>query len=98
MIIPFKVTTMWVFYFFSLSFGFHYIFWFTPMKLVVMVKKKNSNKQLWNHYFYILQVECEDIGRLSKIRIGHDNSGMGSAWFLEKVMFPHHLKEQLTVL
>lgn len=31
------------------------------------------------------KVECEDIGRLSKIRIGHDNSGMGSAWFLEKV-------------
>ena len=32
-----------------------------------------------------LQVECEDIGPLQKIRIGHDNAGMGSAWFLDKV-------------
>ncbi|XP_015749537.1 PREDICTED: lipoxygenase homology domain-containing protein 1-like, partial [Acropora digitifera] len=33
----------------------------------------------------IFIVECEDIGPLLKIRIGHDNNGMRSAWFLEKV-------------
>lgn len=31
------------------------------------------------------KVECEDIGQLVKIRVGHDNNGMRSAWFLEKV-------------
>jgi hypothetical protein len=30
-------------------------------------------------------VESEDIGTLTKIRIGHDNSGFGAAWFLDKV-------------
>ena len=25
------------------------------------------------------------LGRLSKIRIGHDNTGFGAAWFLDKV-------------
>ena len=27
------------------------------------------------------------LGRVSKIRIGHDNTGFGAAWFLDKVMF-----------
>lgn len=36
-------------------------------------------------FFFIHQVECEDIGQLVKIRVGHDNNGMRSAWFLEKV-------------
>ena len=30
-------------------------------------------------------MESEDIGALTKIRIGHDNSGFGAAWFLDKV-------------
>ena len=25
------------------------------------------------------------LGRLTKIRIGHDNTGFGAAWFLDKV-------------
>ena len=33
------------------------------------------------------KVESEDIGILTKIRIGHDNSGFGAAWFLDKVKF-----------
>ena len=33
------------------------------------------------------KVESEDIGMLTKIRIGHDNSGFGAAWFLDKVKF-----------
>ncbi|CAB4019689.1 lipoxygenase homology domain-containing 1-like, partial [Paramuricea clavata] len=31
------------------------------------------------------KVESEDIGALTKIRIGHDNAGFGAAWFLDKV-------------
>ena len=34
---------------------------------------------------FCMQVESEDIGKLTKIRIGHDGAGFGSAWFLEKV-------------
>ena len=46
---------------------------------------------LINHYeiqfffFFQLQVECEEVGTLSKLRVGHDNKGMGAAWFLDKV-------------
>jgi hypothetical protein len=31
------------------------------------------------------QIEAVDLGELKKIRIGHDNSGVGPGWFLEKV-------------
>lgn len=31
-------------------------------------------------------VESPDIGELTKIRIGHDGTGFGSGWFLEKVI------------
>ena len=31
-------------------------------------------------------VECIALGPLEKIRIGHDNSGPGPAWFLDKVI------------
>ena len=30
-------------------------------------------------------VESEDLGDLTKIRIGHDNAGFGASWFLDKV-------------
>jgi hypothetical protein len=30
--------------------------------------------------------ECVDLGEISKIMIGHDNSGFGPGWFLEKVV------------
>jgi hypothetical protein len=30
--------------------------------------------------------ECHDLGELQKILIGHDNSGFGASWFLEKVV------------
>jgi hypothetical protein len=29
--------------------------------------------------------ECPCLGRLERIRIGHDNAGFGPGWFLEKV-------------
>ncbi len=28
-----------------------------------------------------------DVGALTKIRIGHDNKGVGAAWFLDKVIY-----------
>ena len=31
------------------------------------------------------KIEAADIGRIQKIRIGHDGAGMFSGWFLEKV-------------
>lgn len=27
-----------------------------------------------------------DLGKLTKIRIGHDNKGLGAGWFLDKVV------------
>ncbi|KAH3767689.1 hypothetical protein Pelo_458 [Pelomyxa schiedti] len=32
------------------------------------------------------QFECVDLGELQKIIIGHDNSGVNAAWYLEKVV------------
>jgi len=31
-------------------------------------------------------VQCEDLGNLQKINIGHDNSGFGASWFLDKII------------
>ncbi|ESN94693.1 hypothetical protein HELRODRAFT_164577 [Helobdella robusta] len=30
-------------------------------------------------------MEFPDLGNLKKIKIGHDNAGLGGAWYLEKV-------------
>ena len=30
-------------------------------------------------------IECPSVGTLKRIRIGHDNSGTGPGWFLDKV-------------
>eukprot|EP00794_Sanderia_malayensis_P016965 gene16965-18674_t len=32
------------------------------------------------------KVESSEIGRLTKIRVGHDDSGFGAAWYLEKII------------
>ena len=32
-------------------------------------------------------VESIALGSLQKVRIGHDNTGPGPAWFLDKVMY-----------
>jgi len=31
-------------------------------------------------------IECSSLGTLKRLRIGHDNSGPSSGWFLEKVI------------
>jgi hypothetical protein len=33
----------------------------------------------------VFGVESADLGNLTKIRIGHDGTGFGSGWFLDKV-------------
>ena len=33
----------------------------------------------------IFPIEALDIGDIKKVRIGHDGSGLGSAWFLDRV-------------
>lgn len=35
--------------------------------------------------YWLFQIEGLDVGRVYKIRIGHDGSGVGPGWFLEKV-------------
>uniref|UniRef100_A0AAY4CCY2 PLAT domain-containing protein n=1 Tax=Denticeps clupeoides TaxID=299321 RepID=A0AAY4CCY2_9TELE len=37
----------------------------------------------------IFKIEAADVGKIFKIRIGHDGSGLGSGWFLEKVDIKH---------
>ena len=32
------------------------------------------------------QVECVDLGEISRIEVGHDNKGLGADWFLDKVV------------
>ncbi|XP_078473113.1 lipoxygenase homology domain-containing protein 1 [Lampetra planeri] len=34
----------------------------------------------------IFKVEAMDVGKVVKLRVGHDNSGMGSGWFLDSVV------------
>lgn len=31
------------------------------------------------------QIEAKDVGKIFKIRIGHDGSGIGAGWYIEKV-------------
>lgn len=40
---------------------------------------------LMHFYFCLEQIEAKDVGSIFKIRIGHDGSGTGSGWYLEKV-------------
>ena len=33
----------------------------------------------------LFNIKAKDLGKLSKIKIGHDNTGGGPAWYLDKV-------------
>jgi hypothetical protein len=39
-------------------------------------------------------VQASDLGQLKKIRVGHDNSSLGPAWFLEKVVITNQASQQ----
>jgi len=52
----------------------------------IRVPKRNVHVQMLH---FVLQIEVKDVGKVFKIRIGHDGSGMGSGWFLESVDVKH---------
>ncbi len=33
----------------------------------------------------VFNIKAQDLGKLTKVNIRHDNSGAGPAWFLDKV-------------
>eukprot|EP01121_Diplochlamys_sp_Union-15-3_P013545 TRINITY_DN4215_c0_g1_i1.p1 TRINITY_DN4215_c0_g1~~TRINITY_DN4215_c0_g1_i1.p1 ORF type:complete len:964 (-),score=265.67 TRINITY_DN4215_c0_g1_i1:44-2935(-) len=47
---------------------------------------KNSQNMFERGQTDVFGIECVELGDLSKIRIGHDNSGVGSGWFLDKII------------
>ncbi|RDD42008.1 Lipoxygenase homology domain-containing protein 1 [Trichoplax sp. H2] len=49
------------------------------------LKLRNKSDNFERGQVDVFKVECEDVGKLRKLRIGHDSAGMGSAWFLDKV-------------
>ncbi|KAJ7993944.1 hypothetical protein DPEC_G00259930 [Dallia pectoralis] len=44
----------------------------------------------------IFKIESRDVGKIFKLRIGHDGAGMGSGWFLEKVDVKHLIMGMVT--
>jgi len=49
---------------------------------------------LGKHQKIIFGFKTVDLGENQKIRIGHDNSGFGVAWFLDKVIVTNEKTEQ----
>ncbi len=43
----------------------------------------------------VFGIESPDLGSLTKIRIGHDNAGIGAGWFLDKVYCEKFLATKL---
>ena len=64
-----------------------YFFYFIKIQITVFISKvmSDSLKFLYCNYYFYHQIEAADVGRLQKVRIGHDGAGMFSGWFLEKV-------------
>lgn len=43
------------------------------------------------HYFYnfqcdVFEINAVDLGDLSMVKVSHDGAGVGSGWFLEKII------------
>ena len=45
----------------------------------------------YNSYSVDAFYEPDDFGIVEVVTIGHDNSGRGPGWYLEKVSFPHRM-------
>ena len=45
----------------------------------------------------IFEITCVTLGQLEKIKIRHDNSGLKSAWYLDRVEIEDRLEEKTTV-
>ncbi|KAG7237555.1 hypothetical protein INR49_032172, partial [Caranx melampygus] len=50
---------------------------------VIVLESRSNNFE--RNTTEIFKIEAKDVGKVFKIRIGHDGSGMGSGWFLESV-------------
>uniref|UniRef100_A0A8C7SIN9 Lipoxygenase homology domains 1b n=1 Tax=Oncorhynchus mykiss TaxID=8022 RepID=A0A8C7SIN9_ONCMY len=44
----------------------------------------------------IFKIEASNVGKIFKVRIGHDEAGIGSGWFLEKVYVKHLIMGMVT--
>jgi hypothetical protein len=42
----------------------------------------------------VFDIEAADLGKLEKLKIWHDNAGMGAAWHLDKVEVVHTNKNE----
>lgn len=49
------------------------------------LRKSNNRNKFEDGQVDEFKVKAVDLGDLEKIKIGHDNSGFGAAWYLEKV-------------
>uniref|UniRef100_A0A3B4AYF1 PLAT domain-containing protein n=1 Tax=Periophthalmus magnuspinnatus TaxID=409849 RepID=A0A3B4AYF1_9GOBI len=57
-------------------------------KSEVMILESRSNN-FERNTTEIFKIEAKDVGKIFKIRIGHDGSGVGPGWFLESVDVKH---------
>ncbi|KAM9858421.1 lipoxygenase homology domain-containing protein 1 [Aulostomus maculatus] len=56
---------------------------------VILLKSRSNNFE--RDSADLFKIEAKDVGKIFKIRIGHDNTGIGSGWFLEKVDIKHFI-------
>ena len=59
----------------------------TSGKRKLATSRNNFERNAWDVFF----IEMPDLGKLTAINIGHDNSGMGAAWHLDKVIVSDEL-------
>ncbi|KAF7667477.1 hypothetical protein LDENG_00061370 [Lucifuga dentata] len=53
----------------------------------IILKSRSNNYE--RNITEIFKIEARDVGKILKIRIGHDGSGIGAGWFLESVDVKH---------
>ncbi|KAL6458734.1 hypothetical protein MHYP_G00322060 [Metynnis hypsauchen] len=51
-------------------------------ELITLISRSNSFERGATDIF---KIEAKDVGQIFKIRIGHDGSGIGAGWYLDKV-------------
>ncbi|XP_012725509.2 lipoxygenase homology domain-containing protein 1 isoform X1 [Fundulus heteroclitus] len=54
-----------------------------------IIALENRSNNFERNKTEIFKFEAKDVGKIFKIRIGHDGSGVGSGWFLEAVDVKH---------
>ncbi|XP_067084534.1 lipoxygenase homology domain-containing protein 1 [Osmerus mordax] len=61
-----------------------------------VLKLKSRSNNFEKKTTEIFKIEATDVGKIFKVRIGHDGSGLGSGWFLEKVDVKHLVLAMVT--